>query len=65
MTEERDFWTAAMMLIERHGTSALRHAAERARTLLDQGDEESSLIWTRLAQTVRQILNRRRGEMPN
>ena len=59
MATERDIWTAAQTLVERHGDNAEFHAAKRADELLDDGDMDGRWVWLRILDAVKMLQARR------
>ncbi len=49
---DREVWTAANLLIERHGADAEIEAARRADLMLDRGDIDGQLVWLRIKRAI-------------
>ena len=52
MISEIDIWRAANLLIRKHGANAELEAAKRADLMLDRGDDEGRLLWSRIRRAV-------------
>ena len=63
MSEEKDIWQAAKLLIDRYGDEAPVQAAMRADALLAEGDIDGQAIWKRILSAVEELL-RGRGDDP-
>ena len=48
LISDREIWTAAKLLIERHGSDAAIEAARRIDRMLYRGDREGQLVWQRV-----------------
>jgi hypothetical protein len=48
MVSDLDVWRAANLLIRRHGANAELKAAKRADLMLDRGDDDGRLLWSRI-----------------
>lgn len=58
-----DVFEAARLYIERHGIEAEQAAAQRAQSLLNDGDTVGSAVWLRIAGAIREIEGKD-GETP-
>ena len=63
MSEEKDIWQAAKLLVDRYGDEAPVQAAMRADALLAEGDIDGQAIWKRILSAVEELL-RGRGDDP-
>ncbi len=63
MSEEKDIWHAAKLLVDRYGDEAPVQAAMRADALLAEGDIDGQAIWKRILNAVEELL-RGRGDDP-
>ena len=50
-----DIWRAANLLIRRHGADAELLAARRADLMLDRGDRDGQLVWTRIGRAIAEL----------
>lgn len=48
----REVWTAANLIIKRHGADAEIEVARRADQMLDRGDIDGQLVWRRIRQAI-------------
>ena len=64
MLSELDIWRAANLLICQHGAGAELEAPKRADLMLDRGDDEGGLLWSRIRLAV-EALQAPRGGEPN
>lgn len=55
MRSEREFWTAANLLIEQHGEGAQIYAASQVDYLVDAGDLEGKRDWMRVLRRIREL----------
>lgn len=60
LVEDLDIYRTANVLIKKHGSGALRFAAQRAEEILEYGDEDGAATWRRICEAIEQ-LNRQRG----
>lgn len=58
-----DVFAAARLYIDRFGDTAEEAAAQRAQTLLNEGDTVGSAVWLRIAGAIREIEGKD-GETP-
>jgi hypothetical protein len=56
MTNERKIWEAALMLVRRHGSEALRVAEREAERLRTGDDELSCIVWCWIARSTAELL---------
>ena len=56
MTNERKIWEAALMLVRRHGSSALQVAEREAERLRTGNDELSCIVWCWIARSTAELL---------
>ena len=52
---ERELWACAQTMINRHGTDAEWHAAQRADELLDSGDLDGQRVWKAILIRIAQL----------
>ncbi len=52
MLDDPDILRAARLLVSQHGADAAAAAARRAERLLEDGDIEGTMVWTRVAAAV-------------
>ncbi len=57
MTSDLDIYRAAQALIDQHGDDAPIHAAMRADELAEAGDMEGRIVWIRVVEAVKELLN--------
>ncbi len=56
MTDQRDIYRSAKLLIDQHGAvEAEIHAAQRADALLEQGDMDGRRVWLRVLDAVKEL----------
>ncbi len=67
MTDDRDIWRAATLLMERYGDDAPMEAAQRANDSFNRDDADSYGIWLRIFAAVAELArtNRADGERVN
>jgi len=56
MTNERKIWEAALLLVRRHGSKALKVAEEEAERLRTGDDELSCIVWCWIARSTAELL---------
>lgn len=56
-----ELWACARKIIDRHGTEAELHAAQRADELLEAGDIDGQRVWKAIVARIREW---RREELP-
>jgi hypothetical protein len=52
---DRDIWTAANLMVRRHGDDAAPMAAKRAEELAAGGDVEGYTVWKRILAAVAEL----------
>ncbi len=52
MIPDRDIWRAANLLIQEHGADAEIVAARRADEMLERGDHEGHVVWSRIRRAI-------------
>lgn len=52
MISDREVWTAANLIVKRHGADAAIEAARRADQMLDRGDRGGQLLWQRIGRAI-------------
>ena len=52
MISDREVWTAANLIVERHGANAQIEAARMIDRMLDRGDREGQLTWQRIRRAI-------------
>ncbi len=62
MTEDKDIYRSAKLLIDRHGGDAVIHAAMRADELLDAGDIDGQVVWKRIIHAIEELQSKERLE---
>jgi hypothetical protein len=55
MTDDRDIWRAAQLMIDRHGNDAPLRVAERAKDLFDAGDFYAASLWRQIAYAIDEL----------
>ncbi len=56
MTDQRDIYRSAKLLIDQYGAvEAEIHAAQRADALLEQGDMDGRRVWLRVLDAVKEL----------
>jgi hypothetical protein len=63
MVPEIDIWRAANLLIRKHGANAELEAAKRADLMLDRGDDDGRLLWSRIRRAIRDLQAVRSGPL--
>jgi hypothetical protein len=53
--DDNDIWSAASLVIDRHGEAAPQFADQQANTLLDQGDVQGSATWVRIGAAIKDL----------
>ncbi len=61
MTSDIDVYRSAKLLIDQHGDEAPIHAAMRADAMLDKGDLDGQVVWMRILEAIKELLNTRPG----
>lgn len=49
---DREVWTAADLIVKRHGPAAVIEAARMIDRMLDHGDRDGQLVWKRIRRAV-------------
>jgi hypothetical protein len=55
MVSDLDIWRAANLLVRKHGANAALEAAKRADVMLDRGDDEGRLLWSRIRRAIEDL----------
>jgi len=55
MISDRDIWTAANLIVKRHGADAVIEAARMIDRMLDHGDPEGQLVWQRIRRAIEML----------
>jgi hypothetical protein len=63
MIPELDIWRAANLLIRKHGANADLEAAKRADLMLDRGDDDGRLLWSRIRRAIETLPALRRDRL--
>ena len=61
MTDDKDIYRSAKLLIDRHGEDALIEAAMIADKMLEQGDLDGLATWNRILRAIEEL---RAGKRP-
>ena len=61
MTDDKEIYRSAKLLIDRHGDDAPIHAAMRADQMLEQGDLDGLATWNRILRAIEEL---RAGKRP-
>ncbi len=61
MTDDKDTYRTAKLLIDQHGDDAPIHAAMRADAMLDAGDLDGLATWNRILRAIEEL---RAGKRP-
>ena len=61
MTDDKDIYRSAKLLIDRHGENAVIEAAMMADKMLDAGDLDGLATWNRILRTIEEL---RAGKRP-
>jgi hypothetical protein len=56
MTNERKIWEAALLLVRRHGSEAVRIAEREAERLRSGNDELTCVVWCWIARSTAELL---------
>lgn len=59
VTDEREIWRAAQLVVKHHGEGAWFHASTRADELLDEGELGGAEVWRRILVRARETQRRR------
>ena len=67
MIADIDIWRSANLMVREHGENAALEAAQRADTMLEQGDTEGCAVWKRILKTIEELQREvpKSGERPN
>jgi len=63
LVPDLDIWSAANLLIRKHGANAELEAAKRADLMLDRGDDDGRLLWARIRRAIEALRALRRGRL--
>jgi hypothetical protein len=55
MTSSADIYRSAQAMINEHGNDAVAICKERASKFYDRGDDERSMLWTRITKAVEEL----------
>lgn len=55
MTDQKDIYRAAQIMINQHGKMAERMALEKMRKFADEEDEVAASAWLTIAKTVQEL----------
>ena len=61
MTSDIDVYRSAKLLIDQHGDEAPIYAAMEADAMLDKGDLDGQVVWMRILEAIKELLNTRPG----
>ncbi len=61
MTDDKDIYRSAKLLIDRHGDDAVIEAAKKADEMLDKGDLDGQATWNRILRAIEEL---RAGKRP-
>ena len=61
MTDDKDIYRSAKLLIDRHGDDAVIEAAMMADKMLEQGDLDGLATWNRILRAIEEL---RAGKWP-
>ena len=61
VTDDKDIFRSAKLLIDRHGDNAVIEAAMRADKMLDAGDLDGLATWNRILRAIEEL---RAGKRP-
>ena len=59
MTDERDVWRAAKLMIDQHGDKAPIEAALRVDKMMDIGDQDGHAVWKAILKAVTDLVNKK------
>ena len=62
MTDDKDIYRSAKLLIDRHGDDAVIEAAMRADELLEAGDMGGKAVWLRILKAIEELQSKERPE---
>ena len=60
MTDDKDIFRSAKLLINRHGDDAVIEAAMQADKMLEAGDVDGQAVWKRILTAVDELLSKER-----
>ena len=60
MTDDKDIYRSAQVLIDRHGDDAPIHAAMRADAMLEAGDLDGLATWKQILSAIDELLSKER-----
>jgi hypothetical protein len=58
---DRDIFAAAKLMIRRYGDDAAAEAAQRADSLLEEGDALGSAVWANITKAIEELLPKAPG----
>ena len=59
MIDDHDVFTAARLLIDKHGDGAALMASQRAEQMLDQGDLDGAMVWRQILEGIDELQRER------
>ena len=62
LTDDKDIYRSAKLLIDRHGEDAVIEAAMMADKMLEAGDMEGQATWNRILRAIEELRARKRPE---
>ena len=62
MTDDKDIYRSAKLMIDRHGDDAPIHAAMRADEMLEAGDLDGQVVWKRILVAIEELQSKERPE---
>ena len=62
MTDDKDIYRSAKLLIDRHGDDAVIEAAMMADKMLEAGDMEGQATWNRILRAIEELRSGKRPE---
>ena len=60
MTDDKDIFRSAKLLINRHGDDAVIEAAMQADKMLEAGDVDGQAVWKRILTAIDELLSKER-----
>ena len=55
MLSEIEIWRSARLVVDQHGDKAIATAESRAKDLLNKGDQDGWVTWTRIAAAILEV----------
>ena len=62
MTDDKEIYRGAKLLIDRHGDDAVIEAAMKADKMLEQGDLDGLATWNRILRAIEELRSGKRPE---